>query len=28
MIYVGGDLSSEQSDFYTAFYTNYILNLW
>jgi hypothetical protein len=27
MIYVGGDLSSEQSDFYTAFYTNYILNL-
>jgi hypothetical protein len=27
MIYAGGNLSSEQSDFYTAFYTNYILNL-
>jgi hypothetical protein len=27
MIYVGGDLSSEQNDFYTAFYTNYLLNI-
>jgi len=27
MVYIGGDLTSEQSDFYTAFYTNYLLNL-
>ena len=27
MIYVGGDLSSEQNDFYTAFYTNYLSSL-
>lgn len=27
MVYAGGDLSSEQSDFYTAFYTNYLSNL-
>ncbi len=27
MIYVGGDLSSEQNDFYTAFYSNYLSSL-
>jgi len=27
MVFMGGDLSSEQSDFYTSFYTNYLSNL-
>ena len=27
MVYAGGDLSAEQGDFYTAFYTNYLSNL-
>lgn len=27
MVYIGGDLTSEQSDLYTAFHTNYLSNL-
>ena len=27
MVYIGGDLTAEQSDLYTAFYTNYLSNL-
>jgi hypothetical protein len=27
MVYAGANLSSEQNDFYTAFYTNYLLSI-